>query len=337
MRRVVVVAALLVLGGCAGAPTTPSGNKAPTTTPAPTETWDGDPENHFRERTLTVAIEAPTDGRDYRRLVRAALDYWSETAEKYAGFPIDYEVAPDASTPDIRVQFVADVGTCGSETDELTAGCAPYLQAAPVDRPIGVRIERGYDDDSTVRLLEHELGHTLGLDHDDAPAAVMSAQANLTTLPQPNATDRALPWTGPNLTYYVDYETVPAEERAETREQVEAAFGYVADGAEGTVPENVTFTRTDNRTSADVVVRFTDADPCTSGGSCGSLRGFDPDGDAALETYSRLEVTLVDVDTEARGWHIGYWTARGFGLRGEELPAPLQSDDPDVRRSEWWR
>jgi hypothetical protein len=337
MRRALVLVALLVMAGCAGGPASPDATA--TQTPTPTPTWDGDPDNHFRERTLTVALadEAGT-GRDYAPLVREALDYWEQNAAQFAGFPIEYEFAPNATDPDVRVRFVAEIEECGSETDEFTAGCAPYLKGSgPVDRPVDVRIETGYDDASTVTLLQHEFGHTLGLDHDDEPAAVMSARANLTTLPQPDATDRALPWARPNLTYYVDYGQVPADERPETREQVEAAFGYVADGADGTVPANVTFTRTSNRSAADVVVRFAESDSCTDGGSCGSLRGFDPDGDGALETYSRLEITVVGVDTEARGWHVGYWTARGFGLRGEELPAPLRTDDPDVRRSEWWR
>ena len=344
MRRVLALVALLVVAGCAGGgPASPANEPDPTATrtptPTATPTWDGDPDNHFRERTLTVALaDGAGTGRDYAPLVREALDYWEQNAAQFAGFPIEYEFAPNATDPDVRVHFVAEIEACGPETDEFTAGCAPYLRSPDeVARPADVRIETGYDDASTMTLLRHEFGHTLGLDHDDDPAAVMAARSTLTTLPQPNATERALPWTSPNLTYYADYGEVPADERDATREQVEAAFGYAADGADGTVPANVTFTRTRNRSVADVVVQFDATESCSGGGSCGSLSGFDPDGDGALETYSRLTITVVNVDTEARGWHVGYWTAYGFGLRGEKLPAPLRTDDPDVRRSEWWR
>ncbi|MFC7176457.1 matrixin family metalloprotease [Halosegnis marinus] len=233
---------------------------------------------------------------------------------------------------------MSNIAECGSETSDYTAGCARFLDSPDdVTRPIRVRVETGYADASTVSVVKHELGHTLGLRHGDEPTDVMAARSNLTTLPQPNATERALPWDSPNLTYYVDYATVPESERAETRRQMRETFGYFADGADGTVPDNVTFARTTNRSAADVVVRFADADPCTEGsGSCGGLRGTDPDRDGALETYTRLNVTVVDIPPDARGWHVGYWTALGFGLRGEELPAPLRSEDPDVRRNDWW-
>ena len=336
MRRGLALASLalvVLLAGCGGS--LPAPVDSGTATPA----WTGDPDNPYREQTLTVALadEVGTD-RDYAPLVQEALDYWEQHSEEYAGYPIEYELRPDAADPDVRVRFVESIDSCGHDGTQLTAGCAPYVTDGPVNRPANVRIETGYDNASTVLLLQHEFGHTLGLSHDDAPQDVMSAQAKLYTLPQPDATDRALPWDSPDLTYAVDYDGVPPSERDATRRQVEAALGYVADSADGTVPENVTFTRVSDPERANVTVRFADSDPCSEGdGSCGSLRGLDPDGDDALETYSQLSITVVGLDTEARGWHVGYWTARGFGLRGEELPAPLRSSDPDVRRSEWWR
>lgn len=331
MRRVgpaLVLAALVVLSGCST--TLPGGQSSPT--------WTGDEDNPYREATLTVAVDAgATDGRDVTPLVRRALDYWSANAERYAGYPIEYELVPNASNPDVRVVFAETVADCG--TEEHTAGCAPVIEhARQVSRPVRVRVRTGFSDESTVQVLKHELGHTLGLGHDDPPRSVMQAKSTLSTLPQRNATDRALPWAGPTMTYHVDYGSVPASEREETRRQVRAALGYFADGAEGTVPDNVTFVRTDDRSAADVTISFAESAPCTSGtGSCGGLQGLDPDGDGAMETYTKLEITIVGVDTDAVGWHVGSWLARGFGLSEDERPAPLRSDDPTVRRSEWWR
>jgi len=343
MRRRLAFASLafvVLLAGCSGVVPSPSpGDGGSSSASTATAEWDGDSDNPFRERTLTVALadETATD-REYAPLVRDALDYWEQNATTYAGYPIEYEFRANATDPDVRVRFVERIDSCGHDGTEFTAGCAPYITDGPVERPATVRIETGYDDPSTVLLLQHELGHTLGLAHDDRPSRVMSAQAELYTLPRPDATERLLPWASDDLTYAVSYDGVAPSERDATRRQVEAAVEYAAGGADGTIPENVTFTRVSDPERANVTIRFTDSDPCTAGdGSCGELRGLDPDGDGALETYARLSITVVGLDTEVRGWHVGYWTARGFGLRGEELPAPLRSSDPDVRRSEWWR
>ncbi|WP_255151476.1 M57 family metalloprotease [Halorarius halobius] len=328
--RVGVVAALLVLAGCSA----PVGTGD---TGSPSPTWSGDADNHFRERTLTVAVNVSAESdRNFRPMVREALDYWEANAEQYAGFPVEYELASDAPDPDIEVRIVDSIENCGSES--YTAGCAPILEdPEQVRRPVVVRVRDNYSTESTVSVLKHELGHTLGLHHGDAPEQVMQHRSQLTTLPQPDATERAMPWPDPELSVYVDYANVSADERDATERQVQGALGYFADGADGTVPDNVSFVRTDNRTAADVVVAFGEEAPCTAGaGSCGSLRGRDPDGDGALETFTGLHIVVAGVDTEARGWHVGFWLARGFGLTDEELPSPLASDDPSVRRSEWW-
>lgn len=329
MRRGVAVtlALLAVLAGCAGS--------IPSVTPG----WNGDEDNHFRERTLTVHVQAgPDDARDYDALVRKALDFWSMNADRYAEFPIDYQLTANRSSADVIVAFVPTVEDCGTEGH--AAGCAPVLTShRQVDRPVRVRVRTGLSADSTVRVLKHELGHTLGLSHRDEPQAVMAASATLTTQPLPNATDKSLPWASPELAVYVDYGSVADKHRDEAERQVAAALGYFERGANGTVPENVTFVSAVNRSAADVVILFRETPPCTAEGSCGHLEGTDPDGDGAIETYSRLTITVgtEGLDPDKYGWHVGFWLARGFGLRGEEIPAPLRSDDPHVRSSEWWQ
>ena len=292
-------------------------------------------------KTLVVAVENPGDGsREYVPLVRRALDYWEANASRYAGYEVSYRLDPDATDPDVVVSVVERIEDCGSG-DDHSAGCAPYItRPEQFSPPVRLRVVDGLSDESTVRVLEHEFGHLLGLDHGDAPRDVMAARSVLTTLPRTNATDRAVPWSSPTLSVYVDDATVPARDRSTVDDQVRHALDYVDRGADGTVPENVSFVRAANRSQADLVVRFSDDLQCGADAtSCFRVLGLDPDGDGALETYTRAVVTIdADLDRDAVGWHVGRWTARALGVTDDELPEPLRpSATYTERRSEWWR
>lgn len=326
---VVAVVVLLSLSGCLG------------TIDASAITWQGDPDNHWHEEVLTVSFDAPAgNDRDFRPLVREALVYWTEHSQQYAGYPVGFHLSSNGEQADIHVEFVEAVRTCGAHSGGNTAGCAPVLtDHRQVDRPVEVEIETGLSDSSTTLVLKHEIGHTLGLDHEDEPAQIMQAKSKLVTPPQTNATDRALPWKTNELGVYIDLDDVSADRREDVERQVGAALHYYMDGAGGTVPSNVTFYRTNSSEDAEVVVRFSASNDCRVGaGSCGTVSGEDPDGDGAQEYYTQLQIVLVDLDTEVVAWHVGRWLGTGFGHDQEsEYPDPLKQDTTaEERRSAWW-
>jgi len=302
--------------------------------------WDGDPDNHWRSETINLTYAGGEPDRDYGPFVRAAADYWTDNSDRYAGFPVTFRVVDDREQADMQVRFVDRIDDCGTHDAESVAGCARILtEPSQVDRPVDVRVRTGFSDASTLAVLKHEVGHTLGLTHADQPQAVMRPESRLTTPPDTNATDRGLPWQTSILGVYTDYSDVPPVDREATERQVSEALAYYERGAGGTVPEAVSFRRVDDPGEAEVVIAVTDESDCRTGtGSCGTIRGTDPDGDGTLEWYTRLRIVVVGLDTDAVGWHVGRWLGVGVGHDAEsEYPPPLRENATyDERRSEWW-
>ena len=280
---------------------------------------------------VVVAVDPGPDDREYASFVRAATDLWEADAEEYAGYAVAYEVRPDAADADVVVRFVHDVPDCGGHDDAV--GCAPVVtDAAQVDSPVSVYVATGLSDESTVRVLEHEFGHTLGLRHDDEPRDVMRASTALSTTPQPDATDRPFPWNDGAFAVHVD--AGDADDPDAFRSQVGHALDYYAAGAPG-MPANLTFSHVDDADDADLVVRAGDCGQRAA--SCANTRGPDPDGDGAIERYTHLTVTVDGLDADAVGWHVGYWLAYGFGAEADaEKPPPFRDASYAERRSEWW-
>jgi hypothetical protein len=310
------------------------------TTPPPDTATEPKQESPWGEKTLTVAIKNEMKGdRTFVPLVQNALAYWEENSRQHAGYSINYRLT-DAANSDITVSFVPTIKDCGGKRH--VEGCAPLIQSnEDVNRPVQIQIRGGYTNESTTQLLIHELGHTLGLDHGDAPKKIMAAESDLTTRARPNVTERALPWDHSTLTVAVDSSTVPDSKRGAVNKQIQAALNYYARGASGTVPERVSFRRVSNSETADIVIRFSQNTPCTGlrSGSCSVASGYDPDDDGAIETYAGVEITLTKVDTNTVAWHIANRIGEdAFGFdEPSDFPKPLRnSADSSIQQSNWW-
>ncbi|RDI70398.1 zinc metalloprotease [Halopelagius longus] len=347
-RRAVVLAALLLLAGCSGTPAgdatagtdaselsatetpTPEATEAPTATPVP-------PQNPWRADPIVVGVADAENDSEYVELVREATAYWETNGSAY-GYEANYAVRPNASDPDIVVEFAHELAYC-DDYDRHTVGCAPVLDADST--PFGtstVSIERGYTDETTFSILKHEFGHTLGLTHEAGEElAFMNASIDTVLTPKPNATDRPIPWRDSNLTLYVDYSNVSDDERGTYEAEVAHAVDYYDGGADGYLPSNVTVTTVRNRSAADVLVTFPDRPLATEDGrgTSWSYRFVDPDEDGSPEWYVEGRVAVVTRETRHVDLYLGYGLGMLFAPDSRsDLPDPFDGEgrSPD---DEW--
>lgn len=130
--------------------------------------------------TQTVRIDDNSDGpHDLHRNARESLEFWEENAEHYAGFSIDFEIV-ESEDPDIVIAYGDDPSGCENvpEFSNRVLGCAPLLRPGrTARRPITARVVASTRPYGKIRITtKHELGHVLGLDHDDEPLQIMSDQ-----------------------------------------------------------------------------------------------------------------------------------------------------------------
>lgn len=296
--------------------------------------------NPWGHEVVTVSWSSETVViREFTPLVEQALAYWNGDASAYAAYPVTFEYVARGEA-DLLITFVDEVPDCGeAPASEWTAGCAPLIDDThppPAGQPV-VYVKAAYNNESTLLVLQHELGHVLGIEHGEPPASVMSPESDLAYLPLPDATDRELPWQHPTLSVYVDYSGVDPADHPAVEAQIGYATDYYAGGVEGYAPANVSFTAASEPTDADIVISFPERTSCGSTGSCASRTGYDLDDDGALEYYTRLDIEVSDLDVEVISWHVGYWLAAAFGAETEaDRPPPFRNADYDDRR-EWWQ
>jgi hypothetical protein len=365
--RAVAVVALVVLAGCSGTfqesattratqntttpdtttslvePETSDGTTATRTARSPTTTEERAVENPWGKQRVTVAVRnTANQSRNFAPLVGQTLAYWIGDGGEYAAYNVTFVRATNVHDADIVVELVEQIPECDGEDTESTVGCAPLLDSryAPED-PASVEVVAGYSNESTRTILRHEFGHVLGIEHGAEPMPTMRAISSLTYLSQPDLADRAVPWRNSTLAVHVDVSSLPGHDREEAREQVQHALDYYESGADGAVPSNVSFVRASNGSAADVRISIPD-DAFDCGGerlregSCGDFRVYDTDTDDAPEYFAEYDVRVRGLETDAIGWHVGYWLSSAMGLGEDELPSPFVDADYDDRRDEWW-
>jgi hypothetical protein len=340
MKRVLLVTLLVVLAGCGGqtVPSTESdtptqtSSQTPTATPTPTP-----PDNPYESDPVIIGIENPTN-RSYLPLLEQAVDYWEKNQSRYGEYTADYEIRPNESDPDIRIEFTDEIYRCGNEIGEDILGCAPYPDSIEPYVTATVQIETRdeygfYANASVVETIKHEFGHLYGIEHGEEPMPLMNAKsvANLTS--QSNATEQAVPWPDNTIYVYVDKESFASSVSGEIDEQVSNTITWFNNG-KGTTPDNVTVERVESESEANVVIRSGNT-PEGIRSTTDGIYGQDVDGDGALEYYTNMTVVIdPNVDSRDFGWHVGYWL--DSVVNPDEISEPFENPEGGDRR-DWWK
>lgn len=131
----------------------------------------------FAGQTVAVRItNGSTTDRDVAATAREAIDFWAAESGQYAGFDLDFEIVDDDA--DIAIEYVDSPERCRNVDNysEDVLGCAPLIEPGQWYRGTATAIvvagSRPYGQILTT--TKHEIGHILGLNHDDAPAEIMS-------------------------------------------------------------------------------------------------------------------------------------------------------------------
>ena len=176
-RLALVLVALVVLAGCQA----PIGPTDTTQTTSPDETGtNGTVDNPWNANTITVAVEAELQDRNYTALAQPAIEYWNDhrTNQSEADYstPPRLELTTNTEAADVLVHYQPTIRHCDGESASRAAGfyhCSPTVDAnTTVDGQLEVTVTSQFRNQSTTDITINALGGLYGIAARDEPRTV---------------------------------------------------------------------------------------------------------------------------------------------------------------------
>lgn len=177
-RLAVALVALVVLAGCQ-APLGPIDGQQ--TTQSPTEAGsDQSTGNPWNAETITVAVEADLQDRNYTALARPAIEYWNENRDSQGAAnyttPPRLELTTDTEAADVVIQYQPTIPHCDGKSATREAGfyhCTPTIDAnSTVDGQLELTVTSQFRNQSTTDITINALGGLYGIAESDEPRTV---------------------------------------------------------------------------------------------------------------------------------------------------------------------
>lgn len=287
-------------------PTSSDGTDIETDTEPDSEP-DIDPDNPFGEAEVDIYLHTGPAERDVEPLIQNAMEYWETNAAEYAGYNVTFTQVDSERRADIELTF-QNINQCGGTDDNHTAinGCAEW-RTYNDERSVQVRIQLGLTDPNIESTAKHELGHALGLDHDDEPQDIMRPVRPGLAGVEP-------------VQVYVENDSPRSDTFIEG--QAEDALEYYSD-EDNVDNETLDYTFVDEPHKAHLTITYSrDVTECDidRGGSCFKQ--------GAYEGQQAIHVEDVR-DHKIMAWHVGYMLAPIFV---DERPEVFETRDYQERQ-----
>ena len=259
--------------------------------------------------------------RNITDIVRNSTAFWERNAEHTAGYPIEYNFVDNGSNADQVLEY-ENVDACGDITNRSIVGCAGL--ATGYREAVGGSVQYNASNPQIQSTTTHELGHMLGLRHDDPPNYVMSVSPISWT---PNATKVAFRGEdGGDLDPRTKRKAVEALDHLAQRD-VDARYQF--SWREVPRPRDAHLVVASNESACDSAaeegpfINKSSVRPSATGGA--SCVG---------EPYYEYQPTILldDIDAEVVGWHVAHHVVQYEFTR---TPPDLESETERREREDW--